>query len=140
MCCNFKQVLRRCKAIKTQETADNIVKKVPRKDSKQFWKEIRKLSSSSCPLPTVVGKVHEDHEIASLWQEHISSLLNSNSNPAIKDTILEKLDHDCHLPNRISPIELCNSTNKLKSGKSAGPDTLQPEHSMFCFLFVLMPC
>ena len=66
------------------------------KDSVAFWKDVRKLNSSSIPL-LVATKVHGDgvdnKDDTRLCQEHFSTLLNSVHNTDSKKFVSEHIEH-----------------------------------------------
>ena len=55
--------------------ADALARSLNFKDSVAFWKDVRKLNSSSIPLATKVGDAIGNKNITQLWQEHFSTLL-----------------------------------------------------------------
>ena len=95
-----------------------------------FWKEVKKLNSSP-PLAPTVGGVSGDSNIAQMWKEHFSTILNSVSNQKLKSSVLSKMDDDLCDAGNISVQEVSDSIRDLSSGRSPGQDGLQAEHLKF---------
>ena len=123
---NFKRVLRQCKADELKHNADRIANKLLQQNDVDFWREIGKISKSDSkvPLAATVNGVTGENQVAEMWKEHFSALLNSTSSTPItlsNDTLLEPFDS-------FQVEETQEAILALKSGKSQGPDKLCAEH------------
>ena len=58
-----------------------------------FWKDVKKLNSSSILLATKVGDVIGNRNITHLWQEHFSTLLNGVQNTDSREFVSEHIEH-----------------------------------------------
>ena len=58
-----------------------------------FWKDVKKLNSSSIPLATKVGDVVGNRNITHLWQEHFSTLLTGVQNTDSREFVSEHTEH-----------------------------------------------
>ena len=59
----------------------NVFKSLMNKDMTSFWDSIRKSSNTRIPLASMIDNCTDEENIAHMWQDHYSSLLNSvNSN------------------------------------------------------------
>ena len=109
-----------------------MAKRLLNKDTKTFWKEVKKCNgdSNNKTLATTVNKVTGDQNIANMWKEHYSKLLNSCTDIRLKQHVINKLKH-CKSDNddmKVECIEIVNAIEKLKNGKCAGLDGLNSEH------------
>lgn len=122
----FKRALRQCKEDKLTHSSDKIAEKLLQRNTKEFWKEIGKLSKSdkSVPLAATINGVTGEKQVAEMWKQHFSTLLNSNpsvSQPLSNVALQEPFDY-------FQDIETMEAITLLKSGKSHGPDNLCAEH------------
>ena len=72
--------------------ADALARLLYCKDSVAFWKDVRKLNSSSIPLATKVGDAVGNKNITH-FAEHFSTLLNSVHNTDSKEFVSEHIEH-----------------------------------------------
>ena len=126
----FKQSLRYCRSIETRARADAIARKFLTKNSTSFWKSINniydagKTSTASC-VDGVVG----ESEICRRWKEHYSNLLNSNNDVSVKEQVISQMKQiDEYGEVQFSVNEVKAAVNKIKLGKSPGPDGLEAEY------------
>ena len=128
----FKYALRKClsqeKELRAKALADRLVAN-PHNTS-GFWKEVNKLNSSS-PLAPSVGGISGEDNIASMWKEHFSEILNSVCNTECKALVEEKLSAAGDKLEPFSVREVSDSIRELSSGRSSGNDFLSAEHIKF---------
>jgi hypothetical protein len=74
----FKSALRQCRKLESRAKADAVAKKFLNKDTKLFWKEIKKINCQATPLSCNINGVTGQHNIVKLWQKHYQTLLNSS--------------------------------------------------------------
>ena len=99
-------------------------------DSVAFWKDVRKLNSSSIPLATKVGDAVGNKDITHLWQKHVSTLLNSVHNTDSKEFVSEHIEHGLSSVRKttVSASDVLDSLKAVKLGNAAGIDGLSAEH------------
>ena len=128
----FKYSLRWCikneKDLRAKSLADKLMND-PR-DSASFWKEVKKINPSP-QLSCTVGGVSGNENIACLWKEHFSSILNSVSDETLKDSVMSRLDGELSEAKHISVQEIKDALPELTSGRCAGHDGLYAEHLKF---------
>jgi hypothetical protein len=132
-----------CNSDEDRTRADALANKLLHKDNITFWKDVFKMNRTNINVlaSTINGITGEDN-ITNLWHDHFSDLLNSNSD------ILYMSDVNIvtTFP-KFSVSEIREAIINLKSGKSAGTDSLQSEHfkyadsrlfSILCMIFNAM--
>jgi len=125
---HFKQTLRQCKAQEKRNIADSLAKKLLTRDSRDFWKEIKKINAANCmPLASTINGISGHSNIADLWQNYFKGLLNTCKPD---EHYYEKFDNmnNSNEEYLISPITVYNAIKELKCGKSYGMDGLYSEH------------
>ena len=122
----FKSSLRQCYKDKDRIKIDAIAKHFLTKETKAFWKEIRKVNNSRVPISDTICGITGESQIAQKWKDHFKSLLNSCSNSGVANFI--ECDENTTNFSDFKVIEVYNAICKLKQGKSAGLDGLRSEH------------
>jgi len=136
---HFKLALRKCKADDTRVKSDSLAKKLILRDSKSFWKEINKINRKHVvSVATTVGGASGDMNIAMMWRDHYSKLLNSSdtsSDYVKRDSVLGQLSTIGDVHSNVNHFfvdeDISLATNKLKKGTSVGPDSLSSEHIVY---------
>ena len=128
----FKYTLRLCKANLSKNHADSLARKLLSKDTKQFWKEIKKLKGDcNNNVAFTIENVSGEQNICNLWKDHYESILNSSKDTRLKSHVMNELSK-CTLPeNNFTFDEVRSSIRQLKGGKASGRDGLQSEHFKF---------
>ncbi len=130
----FKSALRYCRANESRARADALARRFLLKDTKSFWGQIKHLKNDSnfTPASTVDGITGEEH-ICSMWRDHYSTLLNSNSDTSSKQSVLHSLSTSSsnNLRHNFTTEEIDQAIRTLKKDRAAGPDILQAEHFIF---------
>jgi len=127
---HFKYSLRCCRNNTERASADSMARKLLTKDTKAFWREIKKCSGGNThTLATTVNNATGHNDIANMWQQHYSKLLNSCDNVNLKKHVISQLK-DCksHDNMKVETVEIVNAIHKLKNDKCAGLDGLNSEH------------
>ncbi len=128
----FKQALRRCKNAESRVKADALARKLLSKDTKEFWKEIKRINGKdSSTLPATVGKATGPSEIAAQWQNHYSTILNSNPPSQWESVVHEQISKCSILDVTFNVEEVSKAIQELKLNKACGLDGLSAEHFRF---------
>ena len=129
---NFKYALRQCQRTEDTARADAMANSLANNDSASFWKHTKAKRNRSVPLASNVDGYVGNRDIANMWQQHYSALLNSVSNPAKRTEVNDLINSGqglCALA--ISPAQVSDSMKALKLGKSCGSDGIAAEHFKF---------
>ena len=125
----FKQSLRHCRAVEDRAKADAIARKFIRKDTNDFWKEVKKMTKTDSIRALSIDSVTGDNNICNLWKNHYEKLLNCKNDSQCKPEVMNFVRA---LRNEESFVfkecDVRNAIDKLRIGKSAGLDGLQSEH------------
>ena len=127
--------------------ADSLAKSLLRKDSKQFWREVRKASGKKHgALATTVNGATGEAGIADMWKHHYSHLLNSSTDVSKRSDVLERLSGTSLTKSDLfARGDIQQAIERLPAGKATGCDGLSSEHFKFasstisyllCFIFV----
>ena len=121
----FKLVFKQCKATDKAADSNRLAKKLLHCNEQDFWKEVKKMNCrhSGSHLAETVDGFCGAEAIVGMWQDHFSSLLNSNSG---SDNI--ELDCQDEYLDRFSHSDVEEAIKTLKSGKASGCDGLSGEH------------
>ena len=138
---SFKYVLRQCKANECKAKADKVAMKFMHKDSKSFWKEIKKLNGNDKNvIASTVNGVSGNSNIANMWHEYYKNLLNSTTDTVNKEFVTRHFK-SCNTDDfTISPLDIREAIKDLKKGKSADLDNLTSKHYKYASdkLYVLL--
>ena len=137
----FKYVLRHCKKQDSKAKADILAMRFLNKDSRSFWKELKKINGNDKNvLASTVNGVSGHNDIANMWHDYYKTLLNSTKRPVTRNFVSDHFQHCNSDDFKISPDEVKESIKDLKKGKSAGLDHLSSEHFKFASdrLYVLL--
>jgi exonuclease III len=125
----FKYALRKCKQDQDRCVSDSLAKKLLSKDSKTFWKEIKKVNNSKiASVSTSVGGAVGKADICNMWQQHFKGILNSSIDISMKPYVLDSIKDLKGTVNMFTYSDVKDAISDLKSGKSAGMDGLSSEH------------
>ena len=116
----FKYALRQCQSNDEIMRADALARSLYCKDSVSFWKGVSGMNSSKVPLATKVGDSVGSKNIAQMWQDHFSALLNSVQNIDSKEFVCERIEHG--IANKeivaVSASDVLDSLKTVKLGKA----------------------
>ena len=121
----FKLALRFIKRQENQLRRNAIAEAMCDDSEGNFWKEIKKVSTSDIPLPVSIDNATGKKEVIELWQNHFEQLLN-----CVNGKSLNNLGYDSKFDPKmiISPGEIEDAINNLAAGKSCGLDGIYSEH------------
>ena len=117
--------MRNEKELRAKSLADKLVKNPH--SMADFWKEVRKLNGSP-PLALSVNGVSGEINIANMWKEHFSDIMNSVKNSDYKESVLGKFSDGERQFKCFSATEVANAIAELSAGRSCGHDGLGAEH------------
>ena len=126
---SYNLYIRNCDRVQSRAKADAIAKHFLAKDTKSFWKAVKKLSNDTATLSSTINGISGQQPIAKLWQVHFHKLLNDAKECNEKVYVINRLlnaNNDTF--NSSSTLEMYNAINDLKLGKSPGLDGIQSEH------------
>ena len=100
------------------------------KDSVSFWKRVSGMNSSKVPLATKVGDSVGSKNIAQMWQDHFSALINSVQNIDPREFVCERIEHGIADKEIVtaSSSDVLDSLKAVKLGNAAGIEGLSDEH------------
>ena len=125
----FKYALRFCLRHEKELRAKSLAEKLVQNPYSlaAFWKEVRKLNNRP-PVAHSVDSISGCENVAGMWKEHFSNILNSVSSTDCKDFVLQQFQEETKTFNCISVPEILKSTHELATGRSNGSDGLSAEH------------
>ena len=128
---HFKYTLRICKQDKERHIADSIASDLSSKNYTKFWKKVKSKNKCCNSTAASINGVSGTENIAHMWKNHYSNLLNSC--PPTQETksqidMLTSTDHVFHKDMIVTTGEIERAIKDLKSGKSPGHDNLSSEH------------
>ena len=88
------------------------------------------------PMAQSVDGVSGDSNIASMWKDHFSAVLNSVNNDALRESVEIRLNDPDACITAFSVSEVSDAIFQLSSGRSSGCDELTAEH----FKYAGIPC
>ena len=107
-----------------------------------FWSSVRRSTQSSTILSNCIDDVSGEVDISNFWKEDFERILNGViCNAQLKQSVVGKLQSIKYDENMLVCSEdICNIVNKLKCGKSSGPDGISAESLKFSHsrLYVLL--
>ena len=83
----FKYVLRQCRLDEQMIYSNRLAKYMQCHDVNNFWKTINIRNKSKATLSNCIAGTSGETNIANMWKDHYSSLLNSSSNITDKDDV-----------------------------------------------------
>ena len=121
----FKLALRHIRARENQLRQDAIAEALCEDSEGMFWKEIKKVSRNSVPLPMTIENATGQQEVVKMWENHFKTLFN-----CIKGKNCYNLDVNVEFDPQIEikPSEIEDAIHKLSRGKSCGLDGIYAEH------------
>ncbi len=124
----FKLTIRYCHDNKERLRADKLADRFLSRSSKDFWKEIKKITGNGVSLSNTIEKVTGEKLIAELWGNHYKGLLNL---PNMKSANEMNSEHTNYERVQLSVSEIYNCISNLKRGKAAGCDGISAEHFLY---------
>lgn len=125
----FKYALRQCRKFEDQHRADAIAKSHDSGNYVEFWRKIASEGSKQTPFPQTVGGISGKNEIADLWKDHYSNILNSVTSESKRHSVENELNSSPEESDfRVSPQNVYNAIHSLKLKKSSSGDGIVTEH------------
>ena len=124
----FKRALRYCRENEAQLRKDILLEKflTSGKNSKEFWKEVRKSKISQAKCPRVIDGLHDGAQIINVFDTKYKAVLN---NPDCQVTREDDGQPDPNYPFTVSIPDLRDAVKRLKLGK--GWDQIHVNHFKF---------
>lgn len=137
----FKHSLRQCKRAKDQMNMDQLAEQLLSKDTKAFWKGVRKTHGyNTQDCANTIADHTGPQNISDMWYSYYKDLLNStnNNDTRMKDKVLNKLKHiqKCDL---FTPADIADAVKKLKKETSPGMDGISSEHLLYAHQDICTP-
>ena len=117
-------------------------------DVNNFWKTINIRNKSKATLSNCIAGTSGEINIANMWKDHYSSLLNSSSNVTDKDDVCTSFKNMCFNHGmHISVSEVLDLLRGQSNDKATGMDGLSGESLnlltlfwLYYYLFALLVC
>ena len=145
-CSQFKYTLRACKQNKEQLIADNITSDLSKNDCTKFWNKVKSINKCGNSTAANINGVSGTKNIANMWKDRYSNLLNScaTTEEMKRDVeMLTSVDQEFHNDMSVTTEELEHAIKALKSGKSPDHDNLSSEHfqhALYKLIVILSIC
>ena len=111
--------------------------KLRSKNIKSFWRDKKSHDHKKQSLPKKTDQVCGHQNIADLWREKFSIVLNSVVDEADRSTILSTIREVERMPiNLVSPEEICILASGLSNDKSFGIDVIPNELCKYALTFI----
>ena len=107
----FKYSLRYCKRAEKTIVADKLATELHSKNYIKFWKQVKTMNAKHTPVANMIGGCQGSQDIAKMWKNHFSSLLNNASSRASYQNQV------------INSLENCVNIEGI-----SGPDGITTEH------------
>ena len=128
----FKHSLRNCKANEDRARSDALANNLLKQDNMLFWKDVNKMNHvCTNVVASTIDGVTGENNIAKVWHDHYCKLLNSNNDTSNKEFVAAVIGNIVNTETEFSlfkPMDVEHVIDRLKSGKSAGTDSVQSEH------------
>jgi exonuclease III len=130
---HFKLVLRHCQKQKDRHIADSLAEKLLKKDTKNFWNEVKKVCHTNVKVQaTTINGATGENAIATMWKEHYSAILNSSRNTNVKQNVMKELEQvELDSNDMCTPVDVEAAICKLKKNKALGLDGIASEHFIY---------
>ena len=124
----FKYSLRQCRLDEQCISSENLASSMQCHDLNNFWKNISLLNKSKSTLSNCINGITGEGDIANLWKNHYSILLNSSEDDSSKDFVYDSFKNiSFNQEMHVTVNEVLSLVHSLESGKSAGLDGLNGE-------------
>ena len=123
----FRLALRRCRNDSDRLMADKLAEKLIAGENYDFWKAINKTCPKRTKLPNKIDDSGGGREIAEMWREKYSNILNSVQNDHLKNDVNFQLSSGSYDVHCVGVHELAEYLRGLKCGKALGRDEVPTE-------------
>ena len=119
-----KRAIRYIKRHENELRREALARKLVSKDTNEFWKEVRKISGSRAPRPTMIEGVCGEDKIAALWGQHFQELFISV--PSSKEELIGDVEEYEYVSTSVEEVN--EAIRELAIGKACGADDISVEH------------
>ena len=119
----FKHAVRQAKRNEQNIQQHILAEKLISNNSKDFWKDIRRIKGNSSVSATSINGVSGDSSICNVWKDHYEKLFNCLERPAYR---IDDVPRDYTA--LITSSEIHDHIKSLNSTYSPGPDGISGEH------------
>ena len=124
----FKLCLRWCKAHEQHLRAQSLATKLANGNSYEFWKNLKGLSPAANTLPLRVDNAVGEEQIASVWKQHYSDILNCVVDDDSKNNLLGDLQNiEWEDTRSVTYVEMKDILKSLSNSEALGVDGLPSE-------------
>ena len=124
----FKYSLRQCRLDEQCISSENLASSMQCHDLNNFWENISLLNQTKSTLSNCINGTTGEGDIANLWKNHYSILLNSSVDDSSKDFVYDSFKNiSFNQGMHVTVNEVLSLVHSLESGKSAGLDDLNGE-------------
>ena len=88
---DFRHEMKFLRENEDQFRSQSILSKLKRSECNDFWKEIKALNPKKESLPLTVGGTSGESNIANLWKDHFSAIVNSVGSTDNRDQVMNAL-------------------------------------------------
>ena len=127
----FKYALRQCKQNDDAIMANEHAKSLMNKDMNSFWSGIHTSNNSRLPLATTVNQCTGESNIAEMWKDYYTSILNSVQNLRYKKNVNEQISQIGTDSIKLTIYNISDAFKSLKKDKACGVDGLAAEHCIY---------
>ena len=128
----FKYALRHCRLDEQMIYSNRLAKYMQCHDVNNFWKTINIRNKSKATLSNCIAGTSGETNIANMWKDHYSSLLNSSSNITDKDDVCISFKNMCFNHGmHVSVSEVLDLLRGQPNDKATGMDGLSGESLKF---------
>ena len=106
---------------------DAMANKLKHNDCAGFWKEVHTHTCKIAPLSNNIDGCFGPSDTIEMWRGHFQDIFNNVSNLTDEQYVEDRINciSSHHI---ITPCDIEEALNDLKSGKCAGLDNIQTEH------------
>ena len=128
----FKYALRQCRLDEQMIYSNTLANYMQCHDVNNFWKTINIRNKSKATLSNCIAGTSGETNIANMWKDHYSSLLNSSSNITDKDDVCTSFKNMCFNHGmHVSVSEILDLLRGQSNDKATGMDGLSGESLKF---------
>ena len=128
----FKYALRQCRLDEKIIYSNRLASYMQCHDVNNFWKTINVCNKSKATLSNCIAEMSGETNIANMWKDHYSSLLNSSSNITDKDDVCISFKNMCFNHGmHVSVSEVLDLLRGQSNDKATGMDGLSGESLKF---------
>jgi exonuclease III len=135
----FKRLIRQCKGQEDKKVADAMAAKLLSKNSKEFWKLVKKMNNNKVMVQaTTINGATGSEDICNMWKEHYCELLNTSKDYSKQESVqtaITGVEPDARCD--IEVKDIIKAIKDLKTGKAKGLDGVTSEHIKYAMKALL---